>query len=97
MRPTYELSLVKALMRDGCWIITESAADTAIAMGFDEADVYDCIVNHLVDTHFYKTMSATKRSGLMQDVYRITYRECRIYLKLQVNVNAVVISFKEQE
>ena len=32
----------------------------------------------------------------MQDVYYITYQELRLYVKLQVVVNAVVISFKEQ-
>lgn len=33
----------------------------------------------------------------MQDVYRITYKNQRIYLKLQVaNGWAVVISFKEE-
>jgi hypothetical protein len=33
----------------------------------------------------------------MQDVYRVAYKGCRIYLKLQiVNEYAVVISFKKE-
>jgi hypothetical protein len=31
----------------------------------------------------------------MQDVYYITYQGQRLYVKLQVNVRAVVVSFKE--
>jgi hypothetical protein len=81
-------------MKDGSWILRESALDAAMEMGFDDEDVFDCIVNYLEDTHFYKTMSAEKNPGLMQDVYHITYEGRRVYVKLQVNVQAVVVSFK---
>jgi hypothetical protein len=37
-----------------------------------------------------------KKPGLMQDVYYITYQDLQLYVKLQVVVNAVVISFKER-
>lgn len=96
-KATYSLSLVKGLMKDGSWHLTESARDTAVELGFDEADVYDCVVNCLEQTHFYKTMAANTRLGLMQDVYHITYQGERLYVKLQVWVEAVVVSFKEQE
>ncbi len=96
MHPTYRLDLVKGLMRDGSWRITGSALDTAGDLGFDEDDVFDCVVNHLSETHFYKTMPAAGVENVMQDVYHITYQGVRIYLKLQVRTDAVVISFKEQ-
>ena len=94
--PTYPLSSIKGLMKDGSWQLTLSAQDTILELDFDDQDVYDCIVNHLEDTHFYKTMPSELKPDLMQDVYRITYSEKRIYLKLQVNVDAIVISFKEE-
>ena len=84
-------------MKDGSWLLTESARDTATELGFDGDDVYDCIVNFLEETHFYKTMEAKLKPGLMQDVYYITYESVRLYVKLQVNVEAVVISFKEED
>lgn len=68
--------------------------DSALEMGFDDEDIHDCIVNDLEETHFYKTMPAEKNPALMQDVYHITYQGHRIYVKVQVNVFAVVISFK---
>lgn len=82
-------------MADGDWLLTTVALDTAVELGFDEEDVYDCVVNHLQETHFYKTMASEKKHGLMQDVYYITYQGWRIYVKLQVNIRAVVVSFKE--
>jgi len=97
MKATYSLVLVKGLIKDGSWFLTESARDTAVALGFDEEDVRDCIVNFLEDTHFYKTMAANTKTGLMQDVYHITYCEIPLYVKLQVNVSAVVVSFKDQD
>lgn len=96
-KPSYDLVLIKGLMKDGDWILTVSAMDAAVELGFDEEDVFDCIVNHLEQTHFYKTMESEKKPGLMQDVYYITYRKEVLYVKLQVNVSAVVVSFKKRD
>jgi hypothetical protein len=96
MKPTYPLDLIKGLMKEGDWFLTVPAEDSALELGFDEEDVYDCIVNNLAETHFYKTMESDKKPGLMQDVYYITYQGHRLYVKLQVRVKAVVISFKEE-
>ena len=93
-KPTYPLAQIKGLIGDGSWIIRESALDAALEMGFDEEDIIDCVVKYLEETHFYKTMPAEKNPNLMQDVYHITYQGQRVYVKLQVNVEAVVISFK---
>jgi hypothetical protein len=95
--PTYSLALVKGLMRDGDWVLTAPALDTVAELGFEVDDVYDCVVNELQETHFYKTMASQKKHGLMQDVYYITYQDQRLYVKLQVNVKAVVISFKADD
>jgi hypothetical protein len=55
------------------------------------------VVNGIDETHFYKTMASTSKLGLMQDVYYITYEGERLYVKLQVSVEAVVVSFKERD
>lgn len=84
-------------MSEGSYVIRTSALDAALELGLDDEDIYDCIVNQLRETHFYKTMEAEKKKGLMQDVYYIRYRGVRLYVKLQVNVQAVVVSFKEAD
>jgi hypothetical protein len=96
MHPTYPLTLVKGLMKDGSWRITDSALDTAGELGLDEDDIYDCIVGHLAETHFFKTMQAEKAPQGMQDVYHITYQGFRLYVKLQVRDDAIVVSFKDK-
>jgi len=94
---TYALDWIKQLFVRKRWIVTTSAENSALNIGLDDEDIFDCVVNNLNETHFYKTMPAEKKTGLMQDVYRITYKNQRIYLKLQVaNDWAVVISFKEE-
>ncbi len=63
----------------------------------DEVDMVDCVLDHLAETHFYKTMVSEKNPDLMQDVYRITYQQKRIYLKLQVVGEwAVIVTFKQE-
>ena len=42
-------------------------------------------------------MAAKKKTGFMQDVYHITYCDVALYIKLQVNILALVVSFKEQD
>jgi hypothetical protein len=93
----YPLDWIKQLFQRKRWIVTMTAENSALNLGLDDEDIFDCVVNYLSETHFYKTMPAEKKTGLMQDVYRITYKTHRIYLKLQVaNDWAVVISFKEE-
>jgi hypothetical protein len=93
----YPLDWIKQLFQRKRWIVTITAENCALNLGLDDEDIFDCVVKYLNETHFYKTMPAEKKPGLMQDVYRITYKNQRIYLKLQVaNDWAVVISFKEE-
>jgi len=95
--PTYPLDEVKQLFQQNRWTVTATAQTCALDLGLDDEDILDCIVNQLNETHFYKTMPAEKKPGLMQDVYRITYQGRRLYLKLQVvNGWAAVISFKAE-
>jgi hypothetical protein len=99
VKTTYSLSRIKDLVRESKYRITVSAFQTAALMGFLDEDITDCIVNCLASSHFYKTMAAERRAGLMQDVYKITYDGRRVYLKLQINQSglAVIVSFKEDE
>jgi hypothetical protein len=97
---TYALPQLKELIRSQKYFVTVSARQTAALLGFlDDEDILDCILNHLQPSHFYKTMAAEQKPGLMQDVYKITYEGKRVYLKLQINQSgrAVIVSFKEDE
>ena len=91
----YSLSEIRSLIAQGKYYLTTTARLDALNMGFDNEDVCNCI-QELRETHFYKSMPADKVPGLWQDVYKITFEDARIYLKLQINRSrtAVVISFK---
>ena len=95
--PFHNLSLIKGLMRERQYRITGSAQQGALSMGFDEENIYECILDFLNETHFYKAMPSETFPELWQDVYKINYRGYRIYLKLQIGHTgrSVVISFKE--
>jgi hypothetical protein len=93
----HSLDLIKRLIREEQYSITTSAIQSAHAMGFDEDDVCECILDFLDRTHFYKAMTSERSPGLWQDVYKINYRGTGVYLKLQIGRTgtSVVISFKE--
>jgi Motility quorum-sensing regulator, toxin of MqsA len=95
MGPTYDLEDIKAKIRIRYYIISHTAGADAIALGFDERDVIDCVLG-TSQSEFYKTMASTEKSGLMQDFYRTSFDRIPIYLKLQLDRHsrAVVISFK---
>jgi motility quorum-sensing regulator / GCU-specific mRNA interferase toxin len=99
MEASYALLLVKELVKEGKYLVTFSALQSAVLMGFLDEDITDCIVNFLQPSHFYKTMASEQKSGMMQDVYKITFEGKRVYLKLQINQSglAVIVSFKEDE
>lgn len=100
MGATYALPQLKELIKNQKYLVTATARQTAALLGFlDDEDILDCILTHLLPSHFYKTMAAEQRPGLMQDVYKITYEGKRVYLKLQINRAglAVIVSFKEDE
>lgn len=99
MEPSYSLPVLRQLVSTENYRITVSALESAALMELDDADIVECILDHLNESHFYKTMPSTSVRGLMQDVYKIAFQGRRIYLKLQINASqtAVVISFKEDE
>lgn len=94
--PTYALGEIKAKIASGSWFVTGTALAGAAELEFDAVDIQACVLA-LSEDDFYKTMPANSRpgSGLMQDVYKTNYLGTPIYLKVQENRHAVVISFKE--
>jgi hypothetical protein len=99
MAASYALLHVKELVREGKHLITRTALQSAMLMGFLDEDITECICDFLEPSHFYKTMPSEQKAGMMQDVYKITYEGKRVYLKLQINQSglAVIVSFKEDE
>jgi motility quorum-sensing regulator/GCU-specific mRNA interferase toxin len=97
--PYYDLARIKTLIREGQYRITTSAIQSAHSLGFGEDDICSCILDFLDESNFYKAMPSERFPGLWQDVYKVNYRQIRVYLKVQIAFNelSVVISFKEDE
>ena len=93
--PTYDLAEIQLKVRAGLYWITHSARSGAAAVGLSEHDVVACVLS-LTASDFYKTMVSDAVPGLWQDVYRPTYEQMALYVKLQIELDgdAVVISFK---
>lgn len=93
---TYDLPSLQAEVAAGRHLVTLAALQDAGALGFDRDDICECVLA-LGKADFYKTMPSNKRPGTMQDVYRTTYCDVPMYVKLQHHSDVCVISFKRDE
>ncbi|WP_431264615.1 type II toxin-antitoxin system MqsR family toxin [Roseateles chitinivorans] len=90
----YSLSTVKQLTSEGRIRATLSASLGAEALGFDHEQMSG-VVLALGQGDFYKSMTTYHDHRAWQDVYRPTTNRGRVYLKLSVVEEVVLISFKE--
>lgn len=94
--PHCKLSAVKALIGAGKVKSTTTALAGAAALGFDFEGMVG-IVMLLTPADFYKSMTTYADHTTWQDVYRPKLGDGRrVYLKLTVTDDALIVSFKEQ-
>lgn len=92
--PHCKLSIVKTLIQQGKVRSTFSALQGGAALGFDFEEMLG-VVMALTTADFYKSMTTHADHKVWQDVYR-TDTECgRVYLKLTVIEDVLIVSFKE--
>jgi motility quorum-sensing regulator/GCU-specific mRNA interferase toxin len=92
--PHCQLSIVKALIREGKVRSTYSALTGGAALGFD-FDGIVAVVLALTPEDFYKSMTTYADHRVWQDVYRPTTSAGEVYLKLTVIDDVLIVSFKE--
>ena len=73
---------------------TMAAFQSAAELGFDRAEMIEIIMG-LDHLDFYKSMTTYSDHRVWQDVYRPMTRVGRLYLKLTVAENVLIVSFKE--
>jgi motility quorum-sensing regulator / GCU-specific mRNA interferase toxin len=98
-KPHYPLSRLQELVRDPATRqITASSRRGAAEFNWSEEDIVRCIIS-LTHRDFYKSMTTYQNSKIWQDVYRPTFRNVELYVKLQVSLDeqGVVISFKQRQ
>jgi motility quorum-sensing regulator/GCU-specific mRNA interferase toxin len=97
-KSTFDLTTLKKLIKSPATrIITRQAFKDAATLGWEEEDMVECI-SQLTRQDFYKSMTTYVNPRLWQDVYRPTYKEVPLYIKVQIDTaeaTLIVISFKE--
>lgn len=94
--PHYDLQEIKSLIVAGDVFITESARCDADYIGMTVDDISTTILS-LEPHNLYKSMKSDKNPLLWQDVYHYSDEDIdmMLYIKLQINKNATVVSFKQ--
>ena len=63
MGATYDLGLIKSLVAQNRYLITKSAMQTALEIGFDDVDIIECIVEELAESHFLHDNASNNGQG----------------------------------
>jgi motility quorum-sensing regulator/GCU-specific mRNA interferase toxin len=92
--PHCKLPVVKAMIQAGKVRATFSALAGGAALGFDFQAIVD-VVMALTPADFHKSMTTHVDHRMWQDVYRPTTSAGEVYLKLTVNDDVLIVSFKE--
>lgn len=93
-KPHYDLCTVISLVAAGKARITGTALMGGAALGFDAVAILG-VVKGLLAKEFYKSMTTYHDRRVWQDVYRAETCAGQVYVKLTVQDEVVVISFKE--
>ncbi|MGL4723167.1 MAG: type II toxin-antitoxin system MqsR family toxin [Scandinavium sp.] len=96
--PHTRLHIIKQKVREGKVRATASAYEGADDLGFAEPLLPKlcAIVLALKPGDFYKSMTAYRDHTLWHEVYRPVCQGQRIYLKLIVQDDVLIVSFKER-
>ena len=94
--PHCKLPVVKALVLQGRVSLTRRARQGGTALGLDADDVI-AVVTALTSADFYKSMTTHADHRVWQDVYRPNTQVGRVYLKLTVVDDVLIVSFKEMQ
>ncbi len=92
--PHCRLAVVKRLVAGGNVRATHSARAGASALGLSFADMLG-VVAALTPADFFKSMTTHADHTVWQDVYRPATQVGRVYLKLTVIDDVLIVSFKE--
>ena len=93
-RPHHKLAEVHQLTEAGKVRATVSALAGGAALGFD-FDAIIGVLKGLTVADFYKSMTTHSDNRVWQDVYRPTTPKGKVYLKLTVLDDVLIVSFKE--
>ncbi|MBP8898162.1 MAG: type II toxin-antitoxin system MqsR family toxin [Sulfuritalea sp.] len=92
--PHCRLQVVKGLIEAGKVRATMSALVGGAALGFDFDGIVE-VVMALAPADFHKSMTTHADHRIWQDVYRPMTAAGRVYLKLTVIDDVLIVSFKE--
>jgi motility quorum-sensing regulator/GCU-specific mRNA interferase toxin len=92
--PHCKLAVVKAMVGAGQVRTTRGAREGAVALGLDFEGMLS-VLTALTTADFYKSMTTHADHRVWQDVYRPMTPVGKVYLKLMVVDDVLIVSFKE--
>ncbi|MFC5480331.1 type II toxin-antitoxin system MqsR family toxin [Massilia suwonensis] len=93
--PHCKLTVVQSMIKAGKVRATVSATMTAAAVGVLGTEAMCKLILSLTTRNFYKSMTTHADHTVWQDVYHGEVNGTRLYVKLTVVDDVLIVSFKE--
>lgn len=93
--PHCKLSVVHAMIQTGKVRATVSATTAAATVGVFGIRAMCDVIMSLTTRDFYKSMTTHSDHKVWQDVYHGEFKGTRLYVKLTVVDDVLIVSFKE--
>ncbi|MDL2290996.1 type II toxin-antitoxin system MqsR family toxin [Desulfovibrio sp. OttesenSCG-928-F20] len=94
-KPHHDLKAIKRLTVAGSITVVRAALNDALILGLAFSDIVNTIIS-LKRKDFYKSMTAYQDHTCWHDVYRPETEAGKLYIKLILQDNVIVVSFKEK-
>ncbi len=98
-KPTYLLKIVQDLIKQGHYLLTKTSERDAHFLGLSKDDVGDVMLK-LTPRDFYKSTTEFYAHAIWQDVYKITRKRIKLYIKFKITNDRtilVITSFKQDQ
>lgn len=94
--PHYKLQLIKQAVAEQRFLFTQVARAGALDLGLESEDQALAVISNLTSRDFYKSMTDYADHTTWQDVYRPLVGSKQAYIKLKLQANLLIVSFKEK-
>lgn len=90
------MAIIKNAVADNAIALTTSAGEDVLALGYTRPEAF-AVLARLTPQHFRETVLSRTKLGTTMDVYAVTDRRRRLYIKFQYDPPSklVLVSFHE--
>lgn len=94
--PHHKLPLIRLAIAERRYRFTRAALEGALELGLESTEQVLAVITGLTSADFYKSMTTYADHSIWQDVYHPWVNGRQAYVKLTLQGDLLIVSFKEK-